>query len=146
MEGPQGKRFSFSVAEVKPGSSILPMTDNRRVYLIREYKYAVRHTSTEVAAGAIEEGETPLAGAQRELQEELGLKAREWIDLGRIDPFTTQLFSPNYMFLALGIEKTSREPDEGEVLETVEMEFDEAVDLVMRCAVKLLMHPVAHSS
>ena len=131
MEGPNHKRFRFSVAEVKPGSSILPLTDNGHVYLIREYKYAIKRTSTEVAAGAMEEGETPLSGAQRELREELGLTAREWVDMGRIDPFTTQLLSPNYMFLALGIEKTSREPDETEVLEMVKLKLDEAVQMVM---------------
>src|SRR3954464_2124817 len=132
VEGPNGKRFSFSVAEVKPGSSILPLTDDGYLYLIREYKYAIGRTSTEVAAGAMEEGETPLAGAQRELREELGLTAREWIEFGRIDPFTTQLLSPNYMFLALGIEKTSRDPDEAEVLEMVKVKLDEAVQMVMR--------------
>ena len=132
VEGPDGKRFSFSVAEVKPGSSILPLTDDGHVYLIREYKYAIKRTSTEVAAGATEEGETPLAGAQRELREELGLQAREWVEMGRLDPFTTQLVSPNYMFLAFGVEEGRRDPDEGEVLETVKIKLDEAVGMVMR--------------
>lgn len=57
--------------------------------------------------------------------------AREWVDFGKIDPFTTQLVSPNYMFLALGIGKTSCEPDEAEVLESVKVMLDEAVQMVM---------------
>src|SRR3954467_4217055 len=82
VEGPGQKRFTFSVAEVKSGCSILPVTDDGCVYLIKEFKYAIGRTSIEVASGATEEGESALAAAQRELHEELGLVARRWIELG----------------------------------------------------------------
>jgi ADP-ribose pyrophosphatase len=132
VEGPHDKRFRFSVIEMKPGSSILPLSEDGQVYLIQEFKYAISRTSTEVASGAMERNEKPLAAAQRELREEVGLKASEWIHLGSIDPFTTQLVSPNHMFLALGIEKVPREPDEAEVIKVVKMPFLQAVDMVMR--------------
>jgi ADP-ribose pyrophosphatase len=80
----------------------------------------------------MEEGETPLAAAQRELREELGFIAREWVELGSVDPFTTQLVSPNYQFLALGLDRVSQEPDEAEVIERVRMKLSEAVQMVMR--------------
>ncbi len=131
VEGPGQKRFTFSVAEVKSGSSILPVTSDGYVYLIREYKYAVERTSTEVASGAMEAGESPLAAAQRELHEELGLVARRWIELGTVDPFTTQLVSPNHQFLALDLEEVRVDPDEAEVIERVKLKLEEAVRMVM---------------
>jgi ADP-ribose pyrophosphatase len=131
VEGPGQKRFTFSVAEVKSGSSILPVTGDGFVYLIREYKYAIGRTSTEVASGAMEAGESPLAAAQRELHEELGLVARRWIELGTVDPFTTQLISPNYQYLALDLEEAPKEPDEAEVIEPMRIKLDEAVRMVM---------------
>jgi 8-oxo-dGTP pyrophosphatase MutT (NUDIX family) len=131
VEGPGQKRFTFSVAEVKSGSSTLPVAEDGYVYLIKEYKYAVARTSIEVASGAIEEGESPLAAAQRELHEELGLVARRWVDLGRVDPFTTQLISPNHQFLAFDLEQVRKDPDEAEVIERVKLKLDEAVRMVM---------------
>jgi 8-oxo-dGTP pyrophosphatase MutT (NUDIX family) len=131
VEGPKQKRFTFSVAEVKSGSSILPLTKDGDVYLIREYKYAIGRTSTEVASGAMEQGESPLAAAQRELHEELGLVARRWIELGTVDPFTTQLKSPNHQFLALDLDEVRTDPDEAEVIERVKLKLDEAVRMVL---------------
>jgi 8-oxo-dGTP pyrophosphatase MutT (NUDIX family) len=131
VEGPGQKRFTFSVAEVKGGSSTLPVTADGCVFLIREYKYAIGRTSIEVASGAMEEGESPLAAAQRELHEELGLVARRWVDLGRLDPFTTQLISPSHQFLAFELEEVRKDPDEAEVIERVKVKLEEAVRMVM---------------
>jgi ADP-ribose pyrophosphatase len=131
VEGPAAKSFTFSVIEMRAGSSVLPLDENGNVYLVREYKYAVARTTTEVASGGIESGETPLEAARRELREEVGLTAREWVDLGSIDPFTTQVASPNYLFLARGLEQVGRDPDEGEILEITTVPFDRALEMVM---------------
>ena len=131
MEGPGQKRFTFTVADVKSGSSTLPVTEDGHVYLIKEYKYAIGRTSIEVASGAMEEGESPVAAAQRELHEELGLVARRWVELGTVDPFTTQLTSPNHQFLAFDLEQVGKDPDEAEVIERVKLSLDEAVRMVM---------------
>lgn len=131
VEGPGQKRFTFSVAEVKGGSSTLPVTPDGHVFLIREYKYAIGRTSIEVASGAIEKDESPVAAAQRELHEELGLVARRWIELGTLDPFTTQLISPSHQFLAFELEEVRKDPDEAEVIERVKVTLEEAVRMVM---------------
>jgi 8-oxo-dGTP pyrophosphatase MutT (NUDIX family) len=131
VEGPGQKRFTFSVAEVKSGASTLPITDDGYVHLIREYKYAVGRTSIEVASGGMEEGESPLGAAQRELHEELGLVARRWIEFGTVDPFTNQLTSPDHQFLAFELEEVPKDPDESEVIERVTVKLEEAVRMVM---------------
>jgi 8-oxo-dGTP pyrophosphatase MutT (NUDIX family) len=131
VEGPGEKRFTFSVLEIKSGAASLPVTEDGYVYLIKEYKYAIRRTSIEVAGGAIEAGESPLAAAQRELHEELGLAARRWIELGTVDPFTNQVVSPNHQFLAFDLKEVPKDPDEAEVIERVKVKLEDAVRMVM---------------
>jgi ADP-ribose pyrophosphatase len=132
---PDGGGATFGVIEMKAGSSVLAVNERREVYLVKEYKYGVERYSTELISGAIEGGETPLGAAQRELREEAGLSAREWIDLGVIDPFTTVVRSPNFLFLALNVEAGESNPDDGEVLERVLVPFEDAVKMVMRCEI-----------
>lgn len=129
---PGGKDGMFAVIKMKAGSTVLALTADHQAYLVKEYKYGIGKESVELMSGALERSETPLGAAKRELREELGLKATRWVSLGVIDPFTTIVHSPNYLFLALGAEKHGvRSPDEGEVLQTIKMPFQKAVDMVM---------------
>lgn len=131
VERPNGDRSPFAVLEVRSGASVLAMDDQDRVYLVREFKYAIGRPSLEVISGGIDDGEEPLAAAQRELREEVGLLAEEWKDLGALDPFTTFLVSPNYLFLARKLTHVPRNPDEGEILETEHISLDSAVQRVL---------------
>ena len=128
---PDGKEGIFGIIEMKGGSSVLAMTDNGLVYLTKEYKYGIGRDSLELMSGGMDMGETPLRAAQRELREELGLEAKEWIDLGFVDPFTTIIKSPNYMFLARGVSEIDWTPDEGEPLEIIKVPFSKAIQMVM---------------
>jgi len=61
---------------------IVPISDDGRVYLVRQWRYPWRRNSWEIPAGHGEPNEAPLAGAQRELAEEVGLQAMSWEPLG----------------------------------------------------------------
>ena len=129
---PDGGAATFGVIEMRAGSSVLAVNDRREVYLVKEYKYGIERFSTEVVSGAIEDGESPLQAAQRELREEVGLSAQDWIELGVIDPFTTIVRSPNHLFLALGVQREESNPDDGEVLECILLPLIQAVEMVMQ--------------
>jgi 8-oxo-dGTP pyrophosphatase MutT (NUDIX family) len=129
---PHGSEAVYEFVEIKHGSSVLAMEDDGDVWLVREWKYAVDRPSLEVVSGGIEPGEDPLQTAHRELREELGKTARELIPLGHVDPFTTMLRCPNYLFLARGLSDTDREPDEAEAnMELRRVPFQEAYDLAV---------------
>ncbi len=129
---PRGTRTIYEHVEIKCGVSTLPMEENGDVWLVREWKYAVGRPSLEVFSGGIEPGEEPLAAAHRELREEAGMQAAEWIPMGHVDPFTSMLACPSHLFLARGLVRFAPDREEAEVMELLRMPLDGAVDLVMR--------------
>src|ERR1051325_9969960 len=95
---PHGSEAVYEFVEIKHGSSVLAMEENRDVWLVLEWKYAIDRPSLEVVSGGIEPDESPAEAAHRELREELGKAAEELILLGYVDPFTTMLRCPNCLF------------------------------------------------
>lgn len=128
---PGGSSGIFGIVEMVSGSSVLPITKDGMVYLVSEHKYGIERESLEVISGALDSNETPLDGAIRELQEELGLTAGKWTELGVVDPFTTVIRSPNFMFLAEDLRSGPSNPDEGEEVYAVKYPLVDALNMVM---------------
>ena len=128
---PGGGDGLFGIVTMKPGSSVLALTEEGDVFLTKEYKYGIARSSLEVVSGALDEDEQPIDAAKRELREELGLEADTWIDCGKIDPFTTVVNSPNYMFLCFGMRQSAQQLDPGEVLSFHRVKFSRAVDMAL---------------
>src|SRR5919112_5218927 len=101
----------YGTVAMKPGVAVLPVDEDGMAYLCREFRYAIGRESIQVAGGGLDNGESPLEAARREAREELGVEASEWIDLGRIDPFTAVVRSPAHLFLARGLSLTPTERD-----------------------------------
>lgn len=128
---PGGSDGRFGVVTMRPGSTVVAVDDDDCVLVAREFKYAVGRETVELVSGGLDEGESPLDGARRELEEEAGVTARHWTDLGIVDPFTTAISSPNHVFLAQGLERSGASPDEGEVVAIEHIPFEEALAMVM---------------
>ncbi len=128
---PSGKEGIFGIIEMKAGSTVLAMNDKKEVYLVKEYKYAIKKNSIELMSGGLDGKESPLDAAKRELKEETGLEADKWVNLGVVDPFTTIIKSPNHMFLALGIWEGERHKEERENIQVVKVPFQRAVEMVI---------------
>ena len=88
---PDGAPGTHGVVLLKPGVSVLALDEDRRVYLTDEFHYGVGRRTIEVVSGGREPDEEPLVAARRELEEELGIIAEDWLPLGSFDPFTTML-------------------------------------------------------
>ncbi len=129
---PDGNPGIFGVVEMVAGVSVLVIDDDDSVYLTREHRYGLGCESLEVVSGAVDQGETPLQAAQRELQEELGIVAEEWLCLGLVNPFTSTIKSPATLFVAKKLKWTEAKPEGSEIIQMVKMSFAEAVDQVMQ--------------
>ncbi len=80
---PDGSPGSYTYLEVAALIvAVVPLDDDGRVHLVRQWRYPWGCNSWEIPAGHGEPGETPLAAAQRELAEEVGLRASSWEPLG----------------------------------------------------------------
>jgi ADP-ribose pyrophosphatase len=128
---PDGAPGSHCIVRLKPGVSVLPLDDEGMVHLTEEFHYGVGRTTIEVVSGGIEPDEDPLATAQRELQEELGITAREWLDLGVCDPFTSVVVSPTRLFLARGLSFGPTTLEGTELIRCHAVPLAEAVQMVL---------------
>ncbi|MBA3723497.1 MAG: NUDIX hydrolase [Candidatus Levybacteria bacterium] len=128
---PDGKEGIFGVVEMKPGVSILPIDNEGNVYLTKEYHYAVERETIEVISGGIDQEENKQEAAVRELQEETGIIADELVDLGVIDPFTTVVVSPNYLYLAKGLKFSDANPEGTENIKVIKVSMSEAIQWVI---------------
>ncbi|MFH1427377.1 MAG: NUDIX hydrolase [Patescibacteria group bacterium] len=129
---PDGKDGIFGVVEMVPGVSVLPFDNGGYVYLVKEFHYAIEQNSTEVISGAIDKGENNLQAAKRELKEETGITADEWVNLGTINPFTTVIKSPATMYLAKKLHFSKANPEVTEKINIIKIKFNKAVEMVMQ--------------
>jgi 8-oxo-dGTP pyrophosphatase MutT (NUDIX family) len=94
----------------------VPITEEGYFLCFRQTKYGLDGISLAPVGGYIEPGEEPLEAAQRELLEETGHKASEWIDLGTYRLGPNRGFATGHLFLACGSRKMA-EPDSDELEE-----------------------------
>jgi ADP-ribose pyrophosphatase len=85
--------------------NVVAVTGDDQFICFRQVKYAVDGTSLAVVGGYLEPGEEPLAAARRELREETGYEAREWIDLGRYAVDANRGAGTGQAFLARGAQR-----------------------------------------
>ncbi len=128
---PDGQPGTYATVNAAAGSSVLALDAEGFVYLAKEFRYAIGRESVEVVGGTIDEGETPLEAARRELKEELGIEAGEMVEMGCVDPMTSILDSPSHLFLARNLKFKEKEQEGSESIETVKVSLSEAVRMVM---------------
>ncbi|WP_257656286.1 NUDIX domain-containing protein [Parapedobacter lycopersici] len=111
---------------------IVPLDENGFIYLVGQYRYTLGEYSWEIPEGGGPIGEDALAAAQRELQEETGLKAGNWQRIGRIHTSNSVTDEEGFIYLARELTQGPSSPEETEELQVRKIPLAEAVDLVMR--------------
>ena len=105
---------------------IVPVTDDGRVIVERQYRYPVDRIITEIPAGKLnDKQEDPLLAAQRELREETGLTASHWESLGIFYPAPAYSDETIHMFLAKGLHQGAQQLDADEFSEVTSVPLAE---------------------
>lgn len=78
---PEGFTIDRAIIQHGGSSVVMPVDDKGRVLLARQYRLPAMDYLWEIPAGRMDEGETPLKAAKRELKEETGLSAKKWTKL-----------------------------------------------------------------
>ena len=101
--------------------AVVPMLDDGRLVLVRQYRYPVQKVLLEFPAGKLEAGEDALLCGMRELQEDTGCVASEWAFGGEIHNAAAYSTESIWIWFARGLQPGAARPDSGEFVETVTM-------------------------
>jgi ADP-ribose pyrophosphatase len=111
---------------VHPGAVVVvPLLDDGRVLLVRQYRYPVGRVMTEFPAGKLDPGEDPLQCGQRELLEETGYRGGEWSRAGAMHvaiAYSTEII---HIFFARGLQPGQAQTDADEFVDLHPMAVDE---------------------
>lgn len=114
---PDGKNSTREIIEHPGAVAIVPVLDDGRIVMVRQYRYAVGEILLEIPAGKLDQGEDPVRCAHRELQEETGYIASTMQELTSI--YTTPGFTDEiiHIYKASSLKKKSQALDEDEFIE-----------------------------
>ena len=145
-----GKVFDISIAEIREneivykreivnhhGSAvIIPVFEDNTVALVKQYRHAAQEYLLEIPAGTLSVGEDPEIGAVRELEEEIGVRAKS------IEKLCEFYVSPGFLtekmnlFLATDFTESAQNLDEDEFLSIERLSFDEAFEKIRNNEIK----------
>ncbi|WP_313461545.1 NUDIX hydrolase [Achromobacter sp.] len=105
---------------VHPGAVVvIPLLDDGRVLLERQFRYPIGRVMTEFPAGKLDPGEDPLVCGKRELLEETGYTADQWAHAGALHlaiAYSTEII---HIFFARGLRPGPRQLDQDEFLDVI---------------------------
>lgn len=128
---PDGRESLREIVEHPGGVTVLPLDADGAVWCVRQFRYAYGEMLLELPAGKLEDGEAPLECAKRELSEETGFTADEYISLGALWPSPGYCRETIYLYLARSLHAGRQHLDEGEFLNVERHTLDELADMAM---------------
>ena len=141
-------KVTYDVAEVNgkeawrevvhhPGASaVVAIDENNRIIMEKQFRYALNDYLLEIPAGKLDKGEDPLVCAKRELEEETGIIASEWISLGTIATSPGFCNEVIHLYVAKGLSKGEIHWDEDEYVEVERYTSDELLQCIKEETIK----------
>jgi len=122
-----GRTVQQEVIVHRPSVGMLPVDDQGMLLLVRQFRSPAATDLLEIPAGSVDPGEDAESAAQRELQEEVGMRAGRMRRLGGF--YLAPGYCSEYMtvFLAEDLSAGTLEPDEDELIEVERLSLDEAL-------------------
>jgi ADP-ribose pyrophosphatase len=152
---PTGKVYDdFYTVEMRDFAIVFALTDDGNVVAERNYRHGLGEVATVLPAGFIDDGEAPLAAAQRELREETGYEASDWRPLGRYVLDGNRGCGHMHAFLARQARQAGRqELDEMEQIQVELLPLERLSDMLLNgeirtiataAATGMALHVMAH--
>ncbi len=142
-----GATKRFSTLLCADWVNVIAITPDHHVVTLRQYRPGTNRICLEIPGGMIDDGEAPAVAAARELEEETGFIATQWIALGQCAPNPALQNNTLHMYLALNATPTgTARPDDGEVLAVATLPMAEVLHFLRTGAVEhaLVLAAFAH--
>ena len=134
---PNGNTATREVVEHPGGVCVAALTDDDELLFVRQWRYPYMEETLEIPAGKRDKkDEDPLECGKRELEEETGATAKEYIDLHPLYPTPGYINEVIYCFLATGLTFGEQNPDEDEFLDVLRIPLEKAVEMVLAGEIK----------
>ncbi len=129
---PNGKSAIREVIRHVGAVGVIPITDDGKVIIEKQFRYPLNRVVTEIPAGKLDSfSEDRLSAAKRELEEETGYTAAQWIELGDYIPTCAYCDERITLYLARGLSLGQRHLDEDEFLNFETIPLSQLVEDVM---------------
>jgi ADP-ribose pyrophosphatase len=115
---PSGFEIRRAIVHHNGSAVMMAVDDRKRILLVRQYRLPARSYLWELPAGKLDQGETALQAAKRELTEETGYRAKKWKRLLTFYPSPGYIAEKMTIFLATGLTEGKAQPMEDERIET----------------------------
>ena len=111
--------------------NVIPLTKDRKVILVKQFRFGIGDYTWEIPGGMIDAGEAPAIAVQRELREETGYAGSDWEYLGKIQSNPVFMNSYVHHFLARNVTcQFEMELDEAEQVELVPVEITKVYEWI----------------
>ncbi len=129
---PNGNTASRELIRHIGAVCVVPVTDDGNVIMERQFRYPIDQVITEIPAGKLDsKDEDRLDAIKRELREETGYEADNWIDMGIYYPAPAYSDEKITMYLARGLRRGERELDDDEFLNIIEVPLEDLKNDIM---------------
>ena len=131
-----GKEAWREVVHHPGASAVVAIDEDNRIIMEKQFRYALNDYLLEIPAGKLDAGEDPLVCAKRELEEETGIIASEWISLGTIATSPGFCNEVIHLYVAKGLSKGEIHWDEDEYVEVERYTLDELLQCIKEETIK----------
>ena len=131
FELPGGKKGNYFYVHTNGSAMAVPVTDDGKIVLVRQYRYLIDNESVEIPCGGIKDGQRDVDAARTELMEETGFDCKRIKRVGKFMPFNGLSDEFCHVFVARSLEKVPSAPEETEQIEVLTAapeEIDEMID------------------
>jgi 8-oxo-dGTP pyrophosphatase MutT (NUDIX family) len=126
----------YSYLDCSDSVNVVALNEDGQVVLVGQWRYPIQEYSWEIPAGMMEENEDPLEAAKRELEEEAGVQAEEWVQLGSVVRDASKLTGKTHTFLAKRLKLVTAHPEDYEKIESLWLPFEEILQKVRSGEIK----------
>jgi len=117
VELPNGKRVELEIVRHPGGAAVVALDDKNRICLLRQYRHAADGWLWDLPAGKVDPGEAPFSTARRELSEEAGVQAGQWLELGCMNSSPGVFTEVIYLYLARSLRPVGHKHEHDEIIE-----------------------------